>query len=192
MKLPCVGETRAPPIATPFEAGAIDQRAGRPRHARRARASRPGSRILKDAAGARRVERLRPLAERQRLARRRAQRRRVAGRHAKRRRQQHLAGPLQAAAIVAERHRRRRHVARRAVARRRAARSATSSPISRPPKCALPKMAPPTVPGVPAHASRPAAPCVIVQRTRPLIVTAASARTLVVVEPMRSRRRAAG
>ena len=60
----------------------------------------------------------------------------------------------------------------------RAARAVTRSPIRRPAKCALPKTAPPTVPGVPAHASRPAQPCLIVQRTRPLIVTAASARTL--------------
>src|SRR5687768_9147187 len=37
-------------------------------------------------------------------------------------------------------------------------------------------MAPPTVPGVPAHASRPATPRLMVHRTRPLIVTAASAR----------------
>ena len=32
------------------------------------------------------------------------------------------------------------------------------SPMRRPPKWAFPKTAPPTVPGVPAHASRPAAP----------------------------------
>ena len=57
--------------------------------------------------------------------------------------------------------------------------SATISPISRPPKCALPKIAPPTVPGVPAHASRPAQPRLIVHRTSPLIVTAPSARTCV-------------
>ena len=96
---------------------------------------------------------------------------------AKHRRQQHLARSLQPAAIVAERHRRRRR--RRATRRRgaRAARRSTSSPISRPPKCALPKIAPPTVPGVPAQASRPAQPWLIVQRTSPLIVTAASART---------------
>ena len=37
-------------------------------------------------------------------------------------------------------------------------------------------MAPPTVPGVPAHISSPAHPCAIVQRTSPLIVTPASAR----------------
>ena len=54
----------------------------------------------------------------------------------------------------------------------------TRSPIRRSEKCALPKMAPPTVPGVPAHASSPAHAWVIVHRTRPLIVTAASARTL--------------
>ncbi len=37
-------------------------------------------------------------------------------------------------------------------------------------------MAPPTVPGVPAHASRPAMPRLIVHRTSPLIVNPASAR----------------
>ncbi len=42
-----------------------------------------------------------------------------------------------------------------AVARRT---SAMSSPISRPLKCAFPNTAPPTVPGVPAHASSPAQP----------------------------------
>ena len=61
---------------------------------------------------------------------------------------------------VSERHRRRR-----------------SSPIAGRRKCALPSIAPPTVPGVPAHASRPAsAAATIVQRTRPLMVTPASAR----------------
>ena len=45
------------------------------------------------------------------------------------RRQQHLAGRLQAAAIVAERHRRRRHVGDRAVARREPHARSTSSPI---------------------------------------------------------------
>ena len=58
----------------------------------------------------------------------------------------------------------------------------TSSPISRPPKCALPKMAPPTVPGVPAHASSPAIPLCIVHRTRPLIVVAASSATRAAVD----------
>ena len=45
-----------------------------------------------------------------------AQRRRIAGRHAKDGRQQHFAGPLQAAAIVAERHLGAGKIARRAVA----------------------------------------------------------------------------
>ena len=112
MKLPCVGETRAPPTAAPLSpARSTSAPADHGMPVRHAVAAR--LRVLEDAAGARRVERLRPLAERQRLARRRAQRRRIARRHAERRRQQHLAGLLQPAAIVAERHRRRRHVADR-------------------------------------------------------------------------------
>ncbi len=55
----------------------------------------------------------------------------------------------------------------------------TRSPMLRPCQCALPKIAPPTVPGVPAQASRAASPRPIVHRTRPLMVTPASARTVV-------------
>ena len=44
-------------------------------------------------------------------------------------------------------------------------------------KWALPWSAPPTVPGVPAQASRPARPCPTSQRTRPLMVSPAPART---------------
>ena len=97
-----------------LQPGPIDQRAGRPRDAvRHAVASR--LRILKDAAGARRVERLRPLAKRQRRARRRAQRRRIA-RPTRETPPTSRTSPrvLQAAAIVAERHRRR--AARRSIA----------------------------------------------------------------------------
>src|SRR5262245_49741210 len=50
----------------------------------------------------------------------------------------------------------------------------TTSPSNLPPKCALPKMPPPTVPGVPAQASNPPHSWLIVHRTRPLTVTAAS------------------
>ena len=145
--------------------------------------SRPRSGILEDAAGARRVERLRALAERERLrapSRAAPPDRRATTR--KHRRQQHLAG---VAAGGCDRSRTPSPIAVDVVGHARratpAARRSTRSPISRPPKCALPKMAPPTVPGVPAHASSPRAPCVIVQRTSPLIVTAASARTLIVV-----------
>src|SRR5262249_29929848 len=66
--------------------------------------------VLEYAAGASRVERLRPLPEGQRFTRRRPQHRRGASRHVKIRRQQDLAGCLQAAAIVAERHGGRGHV----------------------------------------------------------------------------------
>ena len=48
-------------------------------------------------------------------------------------------------------------------------------------KWALPWSAPPTVPGVPAQASRPARPCPTSQRTRPLMVSPAPARTPVAV-----------
>ena len=188
MKLPCVGETRAPPIARALQPGAIDQRAGRPRNAVGHRVAAAVG-ILEDAAGARRLERLRALAERQRLARDR--RAAPPARPAERGRSadsSDLAGALQAAAIVAERHRRRRHVDRRAVAASTSRRARDQSPISRPPKCALPKIAPPTVPGVPAQASRPASPWLIVQRTRPLIVTAASAR---ITRPSSMRRHVA-
>src|SRR4051812_43336640 len=80
--------------AHPLETGAIDERAGRPRNAVRHMIAR-AIRILKNAAGARRIERLRPLAIRQRLPRRRAHRRRIAGENPELGPQQHLAGVLQ-------------------------------------------------------------------------------------------------
>ena len=84
MKLPCVGETRAPPIARALQPRAIDQRAGRPRECRPAprRGRDPDSGRCSPALGD--VERLRPLPERQRLARDRAQRRRLARRDTRR------------------------------------------------------------------------------------------------------------
>ena len=88
---------------------------------------------------------------------RRPQRRRIAKRNAKHGRQQNFAGVLQAAAIVTEGHAIGRDV--RDLPSREASRTAvTSSPMRRPLKCALPNTAPPTVPGVPAHASSPARP----------------------------------
>ena len=84
---------------------------------------------------------------------------------------------LDAAAVVVERHLVNGHVDDLAGGpQQRTLR--TCSLIKRPWKCALPQMAPPTVPGVPAHASRPARPRPASHRTSPLIVTPASTRTL--------------
>ena len=166
-----------PADRTPLQSGAVDERAGGPRN--------PvgndvaiGLRVLKDASCTRHIQRLRALSIRERFARRPPQRRRIAGFNAERRREQHFTGVLQTAAIVAKRHRRRRIIARRSVAARRGVprRSDRQSAVRRSARCRTRRR--PTVPGVPAHASRPAAPCMIVQRTRPLMVTAASARTL--------------
>src|SRR5581483_9156563 len=97
-----------------FEAGAIDERAGGWRYAfGDVFTGRIG--ILKDAAGARRVERLRALAERERFSRCRAHRRRIAAANAEDGRQQHFARTLQAAAIVAESHRLDGNVYRQAI-----------------------------------------------------------------------------
>ena len=80
--------------------------------------------------------------------------------------------------------------------RRSAAQSVTDStrspmqPAARSARCR--RCAPPTVPGVPAQASSPARPWLIVQRTRPLIVTPASARTRSAASLVDRRRRAGG
>src|SRR3954471_19267485 len=99
-----------------LESRAIDERAGRPRDPVRHVIAR-AVRILKNATGARRIERLCALAIRQRLPRHRAHRRRLAPDDSELGPQQHLAGILQSAAIVAECHLGCRHVAYRAVAR---------------------------------------------------------------------------
>ena len=115
MKLPCVGETRAPPMPLVLEPGAIDERAGRRRDALGHHVA-AGLRVLEDAAGARRGQRLGPLAEGQRLAGHRPQRlRRAARADAERRPQHHLAGALQPAGVVGELEPIRRHLAQRAV-----------------------------------------------------------------------------
>ena len=196
MKLPCVGETRAPPIAR-----ALETRRDRP--ARRPTTECPSGtaiarrlRILEDAAGARRLERLRPLAKRQRLARGRR-----AAPPGRPRATRNAADSSDLAAcacrrlrVVAELHVGRpatsRSVARRG---RRAARSSTRSPMSagrRSARCRRSRRRP--CPACPPTPRGRRTPCVIVQRTRPLIVTAASARTRPVADRARSRRRAAG
>ena len=124
----------------PLQAGAIDQRAGGPRNAvGHAVARRVG--ILEDAAGARRVERLRPLAVGQRLARDR--RAAPAGSPSADAEIGRRARPRASAAGGCGRSRTPSSAAgnvdRRApsgVDERR--RCSTSSPISRPLKCALP------------------------------------------------------
>src|SRR5581483_12081625 len=99
-----------------FEAGAIDERSSRPRHPL-GQAVPIRLRILEDAPGARRIERLRRLAVRERLARDGPERGRIARRDAERRPEQDFARALQAAAIVAEAHVGRFDGARLAVAR---------------------------------------------------------------------------
>ena len=121
-----------------------------------------------------------------------AKRRRIAGRTQNTRRQQHFAGSLQAASIVAEFHRRGRKIARLAVelprdapirpARRSAGRPNARCRKRRPRRCPA---SPPTLPA--QRVPRP-----IVHRTSPLIVTAASARTRSGRSPRRWRRRAGG
>ena len=111
MKLACAGETRAPPRASPFQPGTIDERAGGCGNVRR-HVSAIG--VLKNAAGARRLERLRLFAIRQRLAGDLTKSRRIAGQNPEHRRQQHFACSLQAASIVPEFHLFARKIARRA------------------------------------------------------------------------------
>ena len=174
MKLPCVGETRASPRAVALQPRPIDERAGggrnvgghfcairdsekcNPRSACRAAGFSCDTR----ATGARHRE-----------ARR--DRRSTRGRRPTAALHRFSASGFDRSRIPFRRGKDRASSPSRPASRT----DSTSSPISRPPKCALPKMAPPTVPGVPAHASSPAMPRCIVQRTRPLIVVAASART---------------
>ena len=147
MKLPCVGETRASPARLAFQPGAIDERAGRRRnvggHLCRDRDSEKCNPALGVSSG---CVFLRYASDwRAHIAKRC----RVSRRHAEDGRQQHFAGFLQAASIVAEFHFVAGKIARRSPSRPASRTDSTSSPISRPPKCALPKIAPPTVPGVP-------------------------------------------
>ena len=81
--------------------------------------STDGSRVLEDAAGARRLERLGPLAERQRVTGDGSQRGRIAGRDPEIRRQHDLARAVQPAVVIGELHVGRGNVERDpAVARR--------------------------------------------------------------------------
>ena len=118
MKLPWVGDTRASPRDAPFSPA---RSTSAPADAGMSAGTSAAIGILKNAAGARRIERLRPLSVRERLARDVAKRRRIAGRHAEHGRQQHFAGFLQAASIVPEFHFVARKIARRSVAARPAA-----------------------------------------------------------------------
>src|SRR5206468_668972 len=101
----------------PFQPRAIDEGAGRPWNPGGHLVAARAIRILKNAAGARRVQRLRALPVRERFARRRAQGSRLTARHAEDRRQDDLTRFLQAALVVAEAHRRARDVGRDAGAR---------------------------------------------------------------------------
>ena len=134
MKFPCAVDTRAPPARLTFQPGTIDERA-----------SRSGDAfghvvpigVLKNATGARSVERLRLFSVSKRLAGHFAKRCRIAGRDAEHGRQKHFAGFLQAASIVPEFHLVAGKITRCAVSS--ASRTdSTSSLMRRPPKCAFP------------------------------------------------------
>jgi hypothetical protein len=166
MKFPCVGETRAAPFAAalqPARSTSAPAEAGCPSGPDRPRD--PGS---EDAAGTRRFERLRRLPVRSDS---RATARSAAGSPASDpeiSRQDQFARALQPALVVTELHvgRGNANLVPDLAAVWITSTLSTSSEIRRPLKWALPKIAPPTVPGVPAQASSPATPRLIVQRTR--------------------------
>ena len=162
----------------PRRPSARRDRPGRPPNTAARRADgRARLRILKDAAGARRVERLGALAKRQRLARLPAERRRIAGAHTERRptaglhrvrckRLRSYPNSISAAA----------HVAHSAglIGQLNAGDKLADQPAG---KMRVSEDRPADGPGCARPGLQPGRAWRIVQRTSPLIVTAASART---------------